>query len=51
MISFTVPGKPIPKTLKYRNEPTSVDGIRFASKKEAWRYGELKLLEKAFITS
>ncbi len=32
---------------KYRNEPTSVDGIRFASKKEARRYGELKLLQKA----
>src|SRR5262245_222629 len=32
---------------KYRAQPTLVDGIRFASKKEAHRYGELKLLEKA----
>lgn len=32
---------------KYRNVPTEVDGIRFASKAEAARYGELKLLEKA----
>lgn len=31
---------------KYGNTPTVVDGIRFASKKEAKRYGELKLLEK-----
>lgn len=32
---------------KYHATPTTVDGIRFASKKEATRYGELKLLEKA----
>ena len=32
---------------KYRAVPTVVDGIRFASKREARRYGELKLLEKA----
>lgn len=32
---------------KYRAVPTMVDGIRFASKKEARRYGELKLLERA----
>lgn len=32
---------------KYRNVPTRVDGIRFASKKEARRYAELKLLQKA----
>jgi hypothetical protein len=29
---------------KYRNIPTEVDGIKFASKKEARRYSELKLL-------
>ena len=29
---------------KYRAKPMVVDGIRFASKKEAGRYGELKLL-------
>lgn len=32
---------------KYRAQPTHVDGIRFASKKEARRYLELKLLERA----
>jgi hypothetical protein len=32
---------------KYRNTPTVVDGIRFDSKREARRYQELKLLEKA----
>ena len=32
---------------KYGAVPTVVDGVRFASKAEAHRYGELKLLEKA----
>lgn len=32
--------------LKYRNQPTEVDGLRFSSKKEARRYSELKLLER-----
>jgi len=32
---------------KYNAVRTSVDGISFQSKKEARRYGELKLLEKA----
>lgn len=32
---------------KYRNIKTTVDGIIFDSKKEAARYQELKLLEKA----
>jgi hypothetical protein len=31
---------------KYRNKPTVVDGIRFASKREAYRYKILRLLEK-----
>lgn len=31
---------------KYHAKPTTVDGIRFASMKEARRYGELKLLER-----
>ena len=35
------------RQLKYRNKPVEVDGIRFASKAEARRYGELKLLERA----
>jgi len=33
--------------MKYGNIKTVVDGIVFDSKKEAKRYGELKLLEKA----
>jgi len=32
---------------KYRAVPTVVDGIRFASKKEAKRYAELKMLHSA----
>ncbi len=32
---------------KYRAIPVELDGIRFASKKEAKRYSELKLLERA----
>jgi hypothetical protein len=32
---------------KYRAVKTTVDGIRFDSKKEARRYQELKLMEKA----
>ena len=32
---------------KYRNEPVVIDGVRFPSKKEARRWGELKLLERA----
>lgn len=32
---------------KYNAKPTTVDGIRFHSAKEARRYQELKLLEKA----
>jgi hypothetical protein len=34
---------------KYRNTPVVVDGIRFASKAEAKRYGELRLLDRAGI--
>lgn len=39
-----VPRKP---RSKYGAIPTVVDGIRFASRAEAKRYGELKLMEKA----
>lgn len=35
------------KPSKYRSKRTTVDGITFASKAEARRYGELKLLERA----
>lgn len=41
------PIQKIEKQHKYRANATTVDGIRFASEKEANRYGELKLLEKA----
>lgn len=33
--------------LKYKNQPVVIDGLRFASRAEAKRYGELKLLERA----
>lgn len=36
-----------PATNKYRNKPTVVDGLRFASQREAERYQALKLLERA----
>ena len=35
------------KPNKYHAKPTHVDGIRFDSRDEAARYGELKLLEQA----
>jgi hypothetical protein len=35
------------KRHKFNAKVTVVDGLKFASKKEAKRYGELKLLEKA----
>lgn len=34
---------------KYRNKPTVIDGIRFASRAEGRRYTELKLLERAGV--
>lgn len=36
-----------PRRSKYGAKPTIVDGVRFASKKEARRWCELKLLERA----
>jgi len=39
------------KRSKYGNERTTVDGITFASKKEARRYGELRMLERQKIIS
>lgn len=36
-----------PRANKYRNQPTERDGIRFASKAEARRYDDLKLLQRA----
>ena len=35
------------KVSKYRNEKTIIDGITFQSKKEADRYFELKMLQRA----
>lgn len=35
-----------PKRTKYGAKAVTIDGIRFASQKEARRYGELKLLER-----
>lgn len=32
---------------KYRNEKTTIDGIPFSSKREAFRYCDLRILEKA----
>lgn len=32
---------------KFRNVITELDGFKFASKKEARRYGELRMLERA----
>lgn len=40
---------PMPKYAaksKYKAQPTMIDGIRFASKKEGKRYSELKLMER-----
>lgn len=33
--------------VKYRNQPTTVDGIQFDSKAEARRWQELRLMERA----
>ena len=35
------------RPLKYRNIKTAVDGVVFDSQKEARRYGELRLMERA----
>jgi hypothetical protein len=44
---YVPPVKATPKRHKYGAVPTEVDGVKFASKKEAKRYAELKALEKA----
>ena len=36
-----------PNSNKYRNKKVTLDGIEFDSKKEARRYAELKMLERA----
>jgi hypothetical protein len=40
-------GIDVPKQNKYRNVKVVVDGIKFDSTKEANRYAELKMMEKA----
>ena len=40
-------GADLPKRMKYRNTKTVVDGIKFDSRKEAERFFELRLMEKA----
>jgi hypothetical protein len=45
--ALTGESAPAGKPAKYRNEPTTVDGIRFDSRKEAARWCELRLLERA----
>jgi hypothetical protein len=40
-------GNPTRKPQKYHAQPVTVDGIRFASKREARRWEELKVLERA----
>jgi hypothetical protein len=44
-VSHPIPTEVRPR--KYRNVPTEVEGIRFASKAEAKRYVELRWLERA----
>jgi hypothetical protein len=36
---------------KYKAQPTVIDGIRFASKKEGNRYTELKMMERGNLIS
>lgn len=43
-----IPRSQRPKS-KYSAQPTWVDGVRFASKREARRYGELLMLIKAKV--
>lgn len=38
---------PPPRTTKTGNKKVTLDGIEFDSKREAYRYAELKMLEKA----
>ena len=48
---YLPPAARLPRRSKYRAEPTDVDGHRFASQREAARYGELKLqLQAGAIT-
>ncbi len=44
---FSVTKNKMPRPTKYRAKRTEIDGIVFASQKEARRYQDLKLLERA----
>lgn len=46
-VSLTLADLKPKRASKYGNESMYVDGIRFDSKKEGRRYGDLKLLERA----
>lgn len=46
-VNATTMRNPFLNKSKYRNKPTIIDNIRFASKREAHRYQTLKLLLKA----
>lgn len=47
---LVMPGREVTtKPTKYRSQAVVVDGVRFASKKEARRWGELKALEAAGV--
>lgn len=45
------PGRKECNLNKYHNLKTTIDGIKFDSKREAERYAELKLMEKAKLIS
>lgn len=40
-----------PARSKFRNTPTTVDGVRFASQREAARWGELVMMQRAGVIS
>lgn len=42
-----MPGKDIVRKSKYRNKKTEADGLIFDSQKEARRWGDLKIMERA----
>lgn len=44
--SAPAPSQHRERSNKFRNKPVEIDGIRFASKREANRYSILKMLEK-----
>jgi ethanolamine ammonia-lyase small subunit len=49
LVGTAAPAQPEPakKPAKYRNEPVTIDGVRFDSKAEARRWQQLQLMERA----